>query len=114
MEKDDDGGRTLVVFDSLLAALDHRRTTLCCVRCGKTMQNGLFVKHIVRPKKGSNDEKHYCPFLKSYQGRAEDEEITINWWDVEQGVFPDREKRMYNKRKVEGAGKAPVSKKPKK
>ena len=62
-EKDDDGGRTLVVFDPLLAALEHSRTTLCCVRCGKTVQNGLFVKHILWSK-SDKEQKHYCPFLK--------------------------------------------------
>ena len=60
-EKDDDGGRTLVVFDPLLMALEYSRTTLCCVRCGKTIQNGLFVKHILWSK-SLQEQKHYCPF----------------------------------------------------
>ena len=80
-----------MVFDPLLAALEHSRTTLCCVRCGKTVQNGLFVKHILWSQ-STDEQKHYCPFLKKMLDKPENKTISVPRWDTSQSLFPDEKK----------------------
>ena len=101
-----------MVFDPLLVALEHSSTTLCCVRCGKTVQNGLFVKHILWSKSGK-EQQQYCPFLKKMPEKPEDDTIIVPRWDTSQPLFPDREKREGKKRGGDRSGKAPAKKKQK-
>ena len=115
-KKDDaDSGRKLVVFDSPLAALDHNRTTLCCKRCSKTVQNSLYVceAHIV-DKKRERTKKHYCPFLKNAQKQLRDDDITVPRWDTPQPLFPKKEKCEGKKRGGDESEKASAKKKQKK
>ena len=86
-----------MVFDPLLASLEHSRTTLCCVRCGKTVQSGLCVKHILWSK-NENEQKHYCPFLKKMREKPEDDVIIVPHGDTSQPLFPNREKCEGKKR----------------